>query len=358
MTEKEIVEALAKFRRPGSPDYGRHFQGLPAEVIRKENVPVLLGILCDRALPTKVREHAAGALGEIRDARGVRPLIAALGEAGLRRGAAVALGRMQAQQAAEALKPLAGRVKAARWALSRLSPPTTVVEVIEDLRSGQLRHIPRKLRRLPEALGRKVQAQIVRELRRHCDRPGDDVRWCVTALTTFRHPAAPALLARTLTRAWRQMGPVVGLPRRRTCCGCLHQRTLRALKTNPSPQAVGNLAQTVTNRYQGHALMALKRLRELNGGGLSDRQIASMLESTAAIRKPLLSPGHGGQVLSQLARFAGDYGGRRCREALRKLHRRFSAAAPAKAIARAMARIDTRLRRSQAARPAGRRLRR
>jgi len=43
-------------------------------------VPKLIGILRDKGLPSIVREHAAGALGEIGDKRAVKPLIEALKE--------------------------------------------------------------------------------------------------------------------------------------------------------------------------------------------------------------------------------------------------------------------------------------
>jgi HEAT repeat protein len=60
--------------------YDYHFRNLPSAVLGKENVPKLIGILRDKGLPSIVREHAAGALGEIGDKRAVKPLIEALKE--------------------------------------------------------------------------------------------------------------------------------------------------------------------------------------------------------------------------------------------------------------------------------------
>jgi hypothetical protein len=339
-----MTDVLAAYRRPGSPNYGRHFVGLPDEVLQKRNVRALLGILGDESLPARVREYAAGALGEIGDRRAVGALIEALGEAGLRRGAATGLGRMKAREAAEALRELAPRVKAAHWALSQVAVPRTVEEAIEDLRTGQLRLIPRKLGSLPGPLRRKVEAGMVQRFAEALASGDDDLRWYVTALMHFEHPDAAALLARTLEDSWRQMGPTVGSRQKAACCGCLHHRTLRALKTNPSPDAVPNLVATVTNRYRRHAAMALKRLRELDGGGLSDGQIAGMLRKSAAIREPIGSEGENLRVLTQLIRFAGDYGGRACGRALGKLRPQLGSGTPAKAIDAATRRIDARLR--------------
>ncbi|MGD8239612.1 MAG: HEAT repeat domain-containing protein, partial [Armatimonadota bacterium] len=174
MTKREMIDVLDAYRRPGSPNYGRHFLGLPSEIVRKRNVRTLLGILGDESLPARVREYAAGALGEIGDRRAVGALIEALGEAGLRRGAAMALGRMKAREAVDALRELAPRVKAAHWALSQVAVPRTVEEAIEDLRTGQLRLIPRKLGSLPGPLHRKVEAEVVERFAEALDGGDDD----------------------------------------------------------------------------------------------------------------------------------------------------------------------------------------
>jgi len=350
MTKQEMIDVLAKYRRPVSPVYDYHFQKLPSEIIQKENVPALLAILKDASLPAIVRENAAGALGEIGDERAVRPLIEALKETRIRRGVAIALGRMKAEEAAEVLKELASQAKprrgAARWALSQLErPPRTAEDVIESLRSGQLRQIPHKLRLLPNSLRRKVEAEVVRKFKdalEH-DKDHEDLRWYVTALTTFHHSDAPTLLVQTLERSWKLLGPWVGLQTQRTCCGCLHNRTLRALKKNPSLDAVPNLVETITNRYQRHATMALKRLRELGGGGLSDWQIARMVEKNAAIHDQIGSQRQHIQVITQLIRFAGDYGGKDCKRTLENLRRQFSSESPAQVIETAIRSIDVRL---------------
>ena len=96
---QELLDVLSAYRRPDSPNYGLHFVDLPAEVKRKGNVRVLLSILADDGVPPMARQYAAGALGEIGDARAVESLIEALGQSKLRRGAAVALGRMRATEA-------------------------------------------------------------------------------------------------------------------------------------------------------------------------------------------------------------------------------------------------------------------
>jgi len=345
MIKQEAIDVLEEYRRPASPLYDHHFQRLPSEIIWKENVPVLLEVLMDTSLAAVVRENAAGALGEIGDHDAVGPLISALEEPGIRRGAAIALGRMKAKEATAALKALAPRVKAARWALSQLGVSETVDGVIDDLRSGQLRLITQKLRSLPSHLRKKVEEEIVQQFREALARGEgqEDLRWYVTALSSFRHPDAAALLAGTLESSWKRMGSLVGLQTERTCCGCLHNRTLRALKTNPSMEAVPNLVETVTNRYQRHALMALKRLRELEGGGLPDKQIARMIDKNAALQDPIGSETQRAQTLKQLVRFAGDYGGTECRRALRKLRNQFPPSQVARAIEAAIQTMDARL---------------
>lgn len=347
MARPDLINVLAKYRKPASPLYSHHFQHLPSEIIQKANVPALLKILIDTSLPAIVRENAAGALGEIGDDRAKGALIKGLEEPRIRRGAAIALGRMRAKEAAEPLRALAPRAKATRWALSQLRVSGTVAEVIDDLRSGQLRMIPKKIRSLPTPLRKNVEAEIVREFRDALEHDEDqeDLRWYVTALSTFRNPDAPALLARTLESSWKRMGSLVGLNQEKTCCGCLHNRTLRALKTNPSVEAVPNLVETITNRYQRHALTALKRLRELEGGELSDKQIARMIDKNAALQDPIGSRTQRIQILRQLVRFAGDHGGKECRRTLKKLKDQFPSGPLAGTIETAIHQMDTLLQR-------------
>ncbi len=79
MTRRQLIDALAKYRRPGTPNYEYYFRCLPAGVGDGRNVRTLLSILADERLPARIRDHAGGALGETRDKRAVGPLIGALG---------------------------------------------------------------------------------------------------------------------------------------------------------------------------------------------------------------------------------------------------------------------------------------
>lgn len=336
MTREEMIDILGKYRRPGSPSYRTHFSKLPAELLRTENVSALLGLLRDDGLPTRVRENAAGALGMIGDPRAIDPLIDLARGGPISACAVIALGCMRARDAADVLKERAAKLKAARWAYSELGLTRTVQEAIDDLRGSQLRAVPHKLGWYPLGLRRKVEEEIVRQFGADLDDGGNDLRWYVSALTQFTHPEAGALLARTLECAWEAMGSEVGLKTKKTCCGCLHIRTLRALKMNPSPKAVPALVTAVTNRYQRHAAVALKRLRELDGGGLSDKQIAEMVRKSAGIVSPL-----GAHALAQVIRFAGDYGGAKCRDVLLGLKSDSGKRTPA--VDAALKRIEARL---------------
>ena len=59
MTKQEMIEILAKCRRPGAPVFDHHFQKLPSALPQKQNVPALLGILSDTSLPAIVRPKDA-----------------------------------------------------------------------------------------------------------------------------------------------------------------------------------------------------------------------------------------------------------------------------------------------------------
>jgi len=237
MTRQKMIDLLAKYRRPGSPMYEHHFQGLPPKIVQKKNVPALLAILRDTHLPARVREHAAGALGEIGQERAVGPLIDALREPRIRRGASVALGRMKAREAADALKDLASRLRAARWALSQLGVGRTVGEVIDDLRSGHLRLIPQKLRSLPECMRQQVAAEVLRQLEQVVSSGslGPEHRWLVTALQFLGSVDAGDVL----TEALRQSIHL------KNCCGCVRNRLMRALGAIRPPQAIPALADVV-----------------------------------------------------------------------------------------------------------------
>jgi len=350
MKRKEMIDVLAEYRRPGIAGYDYHFRNLPSAILMRKNVSTLIGVLKDKSLPSIVREHAALALGEIGDKRSVKPLIEALEERRLHRCVAAALGRMKAEEAREALKELAPRSRAAGWALSQLSLGETVEEVIHNLRYGPLQAIHKKMNSLPDALRKKVQEEIVRQFREALsrgdinepDNRDEDWRLYVTALSTFQHRDAPKLLAETSERSWRQLGPWVGLQTEKTCCGCLHFRTLRALKTNPSLDAVPNLVETMTNRYQRHALIALERLRELNGGGLTDLQIARMVGNNMALSEPIVSKRQRTQTIKKLICFAGDYGGAECRRTLGNLRSGQASESLAQTLEAAIRRIDAR----------------
>jgi len=221
---------------------------------------------------------------------------------------------------------------------------------MDNLRYGPFWAINRKMNSLSDPLRRKVQEEIVKQFREVLYRealhnPGnrdEDWRLYVTALSTFQHHDAPKLLAETLERAWSQMGPLVGLRTEQTCCGCLHFRTLRALKANPSLDAVPNLVETITNRYQRHALIALRRLRELNGGGLTDLQIAKMVDSNMALSEPVVSKRQRAPIIKQVISFAGDYGGVECRRTLKNLRSRKASEPLARTLKAAIRQLDAR----------------
>jgi hypothetical protein len=307
--KNDLILKLEKYKRPGSPIFDDHFKNLPQEIKRKENVPLLISILVDKDLSAKVRRNAAGALGEIGDKSAIDSLISSLSEKQIQQCAAIALGRMKSKESAEKLKELVGKVNAATWAISQFDFKKNVDDAIYELRVGQLRNIPKKLDVLPDHLKKKVENEIIRRFKESISYgdTNEDLRWYVTALTSFKHPDAPHLLSETLKLSWQKMGSLVGLKTKKTCCSCLHNRTLRALKMNPSLEAVPNLVESITNQYQRHTLMALKRLHELEGGGLTDDQIANMIEKNLAIKEPVGSKRK--QILSQLTLFAKKYGG-------------------------------------------------
>lgn len=195
-----LIRVLAAYRRPGSPVYSTHFRRLPAEILDREHVPLLIDILVDGALPAMARDHAAGALGEIGDGRAVEFLVEALASPRTRRGAAVALGRMRALAAREALADLAPKVKVARWALSELGVPDAPDEVIEYLREGPLHEIRHRVARLSATQKSEVERELVRELGEtvsgHNLAYGDG--WMVTSLRFLNSEEAGPILARAL----------------------------------------------------------------------------------------------------------------------------------------------------------------
>ncbi|HJN14662.1 MAG TPA: hypothetical protein QGH10_04190, partial [Armatimonadota bacterium] len=70
-----MIRALAAHRRPGSPNYAAHYRSLPEAAVQPARFDDLVSILLDDALANTVRDHAAGALGEVGDTRAVPFLI-------------------------------------------------------------------------------------------------------------------------------------------------------------------------------------------------------------------------------------------------------------------------------------------
>lgn len=196
----DVIGVLAAYRRPGSPVFATHFQRLPGELIDPEHVPGLIDILVDASLPPKVRDHAAGALGEIGDERAIEFLVEALASPKTRRGAAVALGRMRAAAAREALAQLAPKVNAARWALSQLGVPGTPEEILEDLRDGHLHEIRPKIARLGPAQREAAERELVQQLRAVVSAKalayGDG--WMITSLRFLESQEAGSILVQAL----------------------------------------------------------------------------------------------------------------------------------------------------------------
>ena len=200
MERGDIIRLLAAYRRPGSPLFARHFVRLPSELIEREHVTGLIDILADESLPPLVRDHAAGALGEIGDGRAVEFLVDALASAKTRRGAAVALGRMRAAAAREPLDGLAARVPTARWALSELGVPDTAEGILADLRDGGLHGLRARVARLDGAQAREAERALLEKLG---ERIADATftyadAWIVSGLQYLRSAAAVPLLAQAL----------------------------------------------------------------------------------------------------------------------------------------------------------------
>ena len=176
MIREEIIRVLAGYRRPGSPAYARHYDRLPEELVRSENVIPLLDILNDTSLPDAVRDHAAGALGKIGDERAANSLIDALADRATRRGAATALGMMRLSEARDALAAVAPSVKAAAWALREIGSAEralretgggeNVDSLMHDLRTEQLQFVRQRVLELDPVTRAEVERRIVDHLRR------------------------------------------------------------------------------------------------------------------------------------------------------------------------------------------------
>jgi HEAT repeat protein len=237
--------------------YRYHFRNLPPEVLRRRNAAALRAILRDERLPDRAREHAAGALGQIGDGSSIPHLIAALGSRKLRRGAAVALGLLQAKRASKALESVAEREPAARWALAEIRVPLTAAEVLDELEKGHLRQIPRTLGRLPEALRPKVQARVTALFRSAVagGGPTADDRWLITALQELAPQRSGALVSRALHHANEGQQDL---------CPSVRHRLLRAISAILPPRALPPLAETVCEGDNpAHVRMALLNIRRI-----------------------------------------------------------------------------------------------
>lgn len=262
MTRDELIAALAAYRRPGTPTFGRHFVRLPRDVIQAENVPFLLDILWDESLPGKVRDHAAGALGETGDARAVELLIDALQVTAVRRGAATALGRLRAVEAVAALRAISEPVRAARWALSQLPQPLDVAALLGDFAAGALRYIRPQLARLSAAEAVRVRQVVCAGLRTVLD--DDDLRdrycWMVTALQYLPpdRQASDLLAAAMLRVAGMGDEPM-----------SLRAALLKALSALRPLQAVPSLVELLRRLnhpgYRGTAARCLRQIIEAHG---------------------------------------------------------------------------------------------
>ena len=261
MMRGDIIAALARYRRPGSPMYDHHFQGLPAEIVRPENLQTLLDILGDRSLPARVREHAAGALGEIRDPSAVPPLLAALAEPAVRRGSAVALGRLRDERARSELAKSAEKCKAARWALSQLAAAGTPEAVIEDLRLGHLRLIGLKLRKLPSELRWSVRQRVAKLFEQALGREqlGLEDRWLITALAELAPEEADEAMATAVAKAFGRNPAHV----------CTGTRLLRAAgriaPLQAIPALVGVICRADYPPHQQAAAVCIRKILRAHG---------------------------------------------------------------------------------------------
>ena len=250
-TGKEpLINALATYRRPGTPVYAYHFRNLPKEVLQQKNAAALRAVLQDESLPPRVREHAAGALGELRDQRAVGALIEALGSAKLRRGAAVALGLIRAKRAVPALEAVASGCKAARWALTQFDRSQSTDQLLADLRDGHLREIGRKMSRVPTSQRRAVAEQALRELRDAVGtgRLGQEHRWLMTVLQDSDAPEADAVLAQALRLTVLKRG----------ICPTVRGRLLRIVGARQPTAAIPALVEVACQTENpGQAQMAI-----------------------------------------------------------------------------------------------------
>ena len=237
ISKARLVGLLEAYRRPGTPVFAYHFRGLPASVLKPENCGQLVAILGDQELPGRVRDHAAGALGQIGCREAIPSLIAALGSTATRRGAATALGLMKAEKAREALAELAPKLNVARWAYGEVSAPRSVDEALARLRDGHLHRIRPQIAALDAesraqvsaALGRLLQAQLDEGYLDHSH------RWMVTALQWLAPPEAAGVVAEAVRLSIETTN----------CCGCLRKRVTWAAAAVGSPEAIPALVEMI-----------------------------------------------------------------------------------------------------------------
>ncbi|MFH1570152.1 MAG: HEAT repeat domain-containing protein [Gemmatimonadota bacterium] len=230
----DLLDTLARYRRPGTPVFAYHYRRLPAAVCHPGNVPALIAILEDPDLPSRVRAHAAGALGQIGDRRAIGPLLAALETAALRGAACTALGLLRAAEAAERLAALAPRLPVAQWALEQVRREAPD-DLIEDLERGQLRAIGAKIAALTAEARRALGEELTVWLGDAVGagrRPGE---WLLTAVQYTAPPAAVPHLCRALELALAPPGRFV------------YSRLLRAVGALAPLEAVAPLADAVCN---------------------------------------------------------------------------------------------------------------
>ena len=232
-----LIELLETYRRPGTPVFEYHYRRLPPEVLKPRNADVLLGILRDQRLPAKVRDHAAGALGQIGCRKAIPALIEALSSAKTRRGAATALGLLKAEKAREALADLSPKLGVAKWAHEEVAGPGDVDGTLAGLRDGQLRRIGPKIAALDGKARAEVSSALVQLLRAQIKEGNLDHshRWMVTSLQRLAPPEAGPVIADALRLSIKT----------ENCCGCLRKRTTWAAAAIGSPDAIPALVEMI-----------------------------------------------------------------------------------------------------------------
>ena len=284
-----LISLLNAYRRPGTPVFAYHYRRLPEEVLRPGNAGVLLEILADDSLPAKVRDHAAGALGQIGCREAVPALIDALSSAKTRRGAATALGLLRATEARGALAELAPKVGAARWAHEVVVGSQTADEVITSLREGQLRRIRPKIEALAGKARGQVSTALIRLLREQIDRGYLDHshRWMVTSLQYLAPPEAAPVVADALRLSILTTD----------CCGCLCKRTTRTAVAIGSPEAIPALVEMIARPYRvqnmQQAAVAIEKIAKVHpkaaSAALGKKEVTRLRSALRRIRRKTAS---------------------------------------------------------------------